>query len=122
VSKQVISNTLRNSLENGVLLAAATILSIAIFQVKPFSSVAGRYVAFWIVLPLVWLTAMSFTRVVREFILACYDDLGTSARRVVAGGAIGAALILYVGIITSNIPGRQTPRQAQAVTSLALLP
>ena len=118
--KQVISHALRKWLDNGVLLGAAAVLSLAVLQAEPFSSVAGRYVAFWIVLPAVWLIAISFTRVVREFMLACYDNLGTTPRRVVAGGAIGAAFILYVGIITSNIPQRQTTEQTQAVTSLAL--
>ena len=119
--KQVIPHALRNWLENGVLLGAAAILSVVVFQAKPFSSIAGRYVAFWIVLPALWLIAMSFTRVVREFMLACYDDLGTTPRRVVAGGAIGAAFILYAGIITSNIPQRPTTDQTKAVTSLALI-
>ena len=118
MSQQVIPYALRKWLDNGVLLGAAAILSLAVFQAKPFSSVAGRYVAFWIVLPVVWLIAISFTRVAREFVLACYDNLGTTPRRVVAGGAIGAAFILYVGIITSNIPQRQTTEQT--VTSLAL--
>ena len=122
MSKHVISHALRNWLENGLMLGAAAALSLAIFQLKPFSGASARYVAFWIVLPAVWLVAMSFTRVVREFILARYDDLGTFPRRVVAGGAIGAAFILYVGIITSNIPERQTPRQTQPVTNLALMP
>ena len=120
MSKQVISHALRNWSENGVLLGAAALLSLAVFQSTPFSSVAGRYVAFWIVLPALWLIAMSCTRVVREFMLACYDDLGTTPRRVVAGGAIGAAFILYAGIITNNIPPRQATDQTQTVTSLAL--
>jgi hypothetical protein len=121
VSKQGNADALRNRLENGVLLAAAAILSLAIYQMKPFSTLAGRYVAFWIVLPALWLAAISFTRVAREFMLECYDALGTTPRRVVAGGAIGAAFILYAGIITSNIPDRQTTRETPAVTSLALI-
>jgi hypothetical protein len=119
VRRQVIPDALRNWLDNGVLLGAAAVLSLAIFQGGLFSNAAGRYVAFWIVLPAVWLTAISFTRVAREFMLAFYDDLGTTPRRVVAGGAIGAAFMLYVGMITSNIPERETTRQMQPVTSVA---
>ena len=121
MSNQEIAHALRNRLENGVLLAAAAMLSLTIFRMELFSGAAARYVAFWILLPAVWLLAMSFTRVVREFILARYDDLGTFPRRVVAGGAIGAAFILYVGIITSNIPERGTARRAEPVTNLALI-
>jgi hypothetical protein len=120
VSKQRI-HELRNWVDNGVLLGLAATLSVAIFQARPFSS-AARYVAFWIVLPAVWLVAVSFTRVVREFLFACYDGLGTTPRRVFAGGAVGAAFIAYVAIITSNIPARQTNPQTQSVTSLALMP
>lgn len=122
MSKQGIPHALRNWLENGVLLGAAAALSLAVFQFTPFSGAAARYVAFWIVLPAVWLVALSFTRVVREFILDRYDDLGTFPRRVIAGGAIGAAFILYVGIITSNIPERQATRETEPVTSAALIP
>lgn len=120
MSKQRIPRALQSGLDNGVLLGVPATLSVAIFQVNPFSSAALRYVAFWVVLPALWLIAISFTRVVREFLLRCYDDLGTTPRRVVAGGAIGAAIILYVGTITSNIPERQTTRETRAVTSLAL--
>jgi hypothetical protein len=119
VSKQGI-HALRNWVDNGVLLGLAATLSVAMFQAKPFGS-AARYVVFWIVLPAVWVVAVSFTRAVREFLFACYDGLGTTPRRVVAGGAIGAALIVYVAIITSNIPKRETIRQPQAVTSVALM-
>jgi len=120
VSKQAIPDALRKWLDSGVLLGAAAILSLLVYQSKPFSSHAGRYVAFWIVLPAVWLIAISFTRVAREFVLDCYDALGTTPRRVVAGGAIGAAFILYGAIITSNIPERRAPRDTQAVADLAL--
>ena len=120
MSKQGIP-ALRNWIDNGVLLGVAAALSVAIFQAKPFSS-GARYVAFWIVLPTVWLLAVSFTRIVREFLFACYDGLGTTPRRVVAGGAIGAAFIVYVAIVTSNIPERQAIRQTQAVANLALMP
>ena len=120
MNKQGIA-ALRNWIDNGVLLGLAAALSVAIFQAKPFSS-GARYVAFWIVLPTVWLVAVSFTRVVREFFFACYDGLGTTPRRVVAGGAIGAAVIVYVAIITSNIPEHEPNRQTRAVTNLALMP
>ena len=120
MSKQGI-DTLRNWADNGVLLGLAAALSAAIFLVKPFSGPA-RYVAFWIVLPTVWLVAVSFTRVVREFLFDCYDGLGTTPRRVIAGGALGAAFIVYVAMITSNIPDHEMIRQTHAVTSVALMP
>ena len=120
MSKQRIPRAFQSGLDNGVLLGVAATLSVAIFQVNPFSSAASRYMAFWVVLPALWLIAISLTRVVREFLLRCYDDLGTTPRRVVAGGAIGAAIIFYVGTITSNVPERQTTRETRAVTSLAL--
>jgi hypothetical protein len=121
VSTQRIPRALQSWLDNGVLLGVAAILSVAVFQVNPFSSAAQRYVAFWVVLPALWLIAISFTAFAREFLLRCYDDLGTTPRRVVAGGAIGAAIILYLGTITSNIPERQAARETRAVTSLALV-
>lgn len=121
MSTQRISHAFRSWLDNGVLLGVAATLSVAVFQLNSLSSAALRYVAFWMVLPALWLIAISFTRVVREFLLRCYDDLGTTPRRVVAGGAIGAAIILYLGTITSNIPERQTTRETRAVTSLALI-
>jgi hypothetical protein len=119
VRKQLIPGALRNWLDNGILLGAAAVLSLAIFQGGFFSNAAGRYVAFWIMLPAVWLTAISFTPAARETMLAFYDDLGTTPRRVVAGGAIGAAFMLYVGMITSNIPQRETTRQMDPVASVA---
>jgi hypothetical protein len=123
MSKQEIRHALRNWLGNGVLLGAAAIISLAIFQGKPFSSAAARYVAFWIVLPTAWLIAMWFTHAVREFVLARYDDLGSTPRRVVAGGAVAVAFIAYLATITSNIPeGRQHPQDTQPVTSVALIP
>jgi len=120
VTTQRHPDALRIWVQNGVLLGAAALLSVIVYQMEPFSTLAGRYVAFWMVLPVVWFVAISFTRVAREFLLDCYDALGTTRRRVVAGGAIGAAFILYAGIITSNIPERPTTAAAQAVTSLAL--
>jgi hypothetical protein len=119
VSKPEIQRVLRNWVESGVLLGAAAILSLTIFQVYPFSGVGGRYVGFWIVLPSVWLIAISLTRVAREFVLARYEDLGSTPRRVVAGGAIAAALIAYVTIITSNIPETRSARETHPVTNVA---
>jgi hypothetical protein len=121
VSKQEVRHALRNWLESGVLLAAAATLSFAVFQGKPLSGAAARYVAFWLVLPVAWLIAMWFTRVVREFLLSRYDDLGTTPRRVIAGGAIAAACIVYAAIITSNIPERQRTVDTRPVTNLALV-
>jgi len=121
MSKQDIRHALRDLLEKGVLLGVAATLTFAVFQAKPFSTAAARYLTFWIVLPAVWLIAMSFTRVVREFILTRYDDLGSTPRRVVAGGAVAAAVIVYVAMITSNIPERQASRDMRPVTSVALI-
>jgi hypothetical protein len=119
VSKPEIQRVLRDWLGSGVLLGAAAILSLTIFQAYPFSGAGGRYVAFWIVLPSTWLVAMSLTRTVREFVLARYEDLGSTPRRVVAGGAIAAAAIAYVAIITSNIPETRSARQTHPVANLA---
>jgi hypothetical protein len=106
-------------LDSGVLLGVAATLSLAVFG-KPFSGAATRYLMFWIVLPAAWLAAMWFTRSIREFVLARYDDLGSTPRRVIAGGAVALAFILYLGIITSNIPERQRTH-TEAVANLALI-
>jgi hypothetical protein len=121
VSNQEIRHALRNCVESGVLLVAAAMFSLAVFQGNLFSGHAARYVAFWLALPATWLVAMWFTRVVREFLLARYDDLGSTPRRVVAGGAVAVACIAYLTIITSNIPERQRTRDTQPEASLALI-